>query len=136
VSVIIVPSLVCNSRIVTEEFEKLKNVIEKPGAVELLYKQISKSDLVYELMKFQHLAFLHAARKDERVLSTLIDVGTSFLQDGLNKKDIEDLKVSYQQLQSLDDNQLEELADYSAKALTENRDYYKFFVSMSGLLKL
>jgi DNA-binding Lrp family transcriptional regulator len=121
---------------VTQEFEKLKNVMEKPGAVELLYEQIAKSGLAYKLMKFQHLAFLHAAKIDERVLPTIIGFGSSFLQDGLNEKDIEDFKASYQQLKSLDDNQIEELADYSAKALTESRDYCKFFISMCGLLKL
>jgi hypothetical protein len=120
----------------TEDFEKLKNVMEKPGAVELLYEQIAKSGLAYQLTKFLQLGLWHAAKMDETLLHKLIGLGASFVQDGLREEDKVEFKAIHKKLQLLNDNQIEQIADQAAEFLVQNRDYYKFFVSTSGLLKL
>jgi len=117
----------------TKEFEKLKNVMEKPGAIQLFYQKIAKSDLAYGLVKYQLLAFWHAAKMDETVLANLIGSSTTFFPNELSEEDIPDFKTVYQRLQLLDERELDELAHDSTKILLENIDYQKFIIFMFGL---
>lgn len=73
---------------------------------------------------------------DKTLLHKLIGFGGSFIQDGLREEDKVKFKAIHEKLQLLDDNQIEQIADEAAEFLVQNRDYYKFFVSTSGLLKL
>jgi hypothetical protein len=73
---------------------------------------------------------------DETLLHKLIGFGASFVQDGLLEEDKVEFKAIHEKLQLLNDNQIEQIADQAAEFLVQNRDYYKFFVSTSGLLKL
>ena len=67
------------------------------------------------------LAFLYAAKMDERVIHRLMGVGASFFQDNITKIDTGNFKVIFQRLQMVDDNQLEQHADSIAKSAVENR---------------
>ena len=73
---------------------------------------------------------------DKTLLHKLIGFGGSFIQDGLREEDKVKFKAIHEKLQLLDDNQIEQIADEAAEFLVQNRDYYKFFLSTSGLLKL
>jgi hypothetical protein len=117
---------------VTQELEKLKNVMEKPGAIELVWKKIARSGLAYGLVKYQQLALWHAAKMDETLLSKLISYGTFFFPD-LKGRNIPDFKNVHQRLRLLDDSRLEQLADYCTKILIKRNDYQNFFIAIFGL---
>jgi hypothetical protein len=120
---------------VTQVVEKLKKAMEKPGAIDFLYDKIIKSGLAHKLAKFNILAFLYAAKMDEKVFHRLMGVGASFFQDNITEKDTTNFKVIFERLQMINDYQLEQLADSIAKSAVENRGYYALLF-MTGLLKL
>ena len=68
-----------SSYIIADEGQKLKEVLKKPGSIGYLNKKLIKYDLVFKLFRFLMLAFLHAAKKDRKVLNMAIGVGTTFL---------------------------------------------------------
>jgi hypothetical protein len=75
---------------VTQEFDKLKNVMEKPGATELLYQKMAASGLAYGLIKYQQLAFLYAVKMDETALPKLLgSLGKMFFPGKLTEEDAE-----------------------------------------------
>jgi hypothetical protein len=121
--------------IITEEVEKLKKTIEKPQALDFLYDKIIKSGIAHKLAKFNFSAFLYAAKMDERVIYKLMEAEATFFQDTTTDSDIANFKVILQQLQRVDDDQLEQLADNMAKSAIEDRGYYALLF-MAGLLKL
>jgi hypothetical protein len=57
------------------EFEKLKNVMEKPGAIELFYEKLARSDLAYKLVKFQQLAYLYFFHGGYAIIGMLLNFG-------------------------------------------------------------
>jgi hypothetical protein len=120
---------------VTEEVKKLKNAMEKPGAIDFLYEKLIKTGLAHKLAKFKMLACLHAAKIDEAVLHKIMGIGASLMQDNIKQQDTTNFKLLHQRLQLFDDNQLEQHADNIAKSLIEDRGYYAL-LSISGLLKL
>jgi hypothetical protein len=65
----------------TEEFEKLNNVIEKPEAAEMLYDEILRSRLAHNLIRFILLAFWHAAKMDGTYFGKSVGFGAAFFQD-------------------------------------------------------
>ena len=102
--------------IVTEEVEKLKKAIEKPQALDFLYDKVIKSGIAHQLMvKFGFSAFLYAREMDQRVIYKLMGAEESLFQDTITDKDIANFKVTLQQLQRVDDEKLEQLADHMAK---------------------
>jgi hypothetical protein len=117
---------------VTQELEKLKNVMEKPGAIELVWENIARSGIAYELVKYQQLALWHAAKMDETLLSKLLGYGTFFFPD-LKGRKIPDFKNVHQRLALLDDSRLEQFADYCTKILIKRNDYQNFFIAIFGL---
>lgn len=121
--------------IMTEEVEKLKKAMEKPQALDFLYDKIIKSGIAHILAKFNFSAFLYAAKMDERVIYKLMGAEATFFQETTTDRDIANFKVSLQQLQGVDDEELEQLADHMAKSATEDRGYYALLF-MAGLLKL
>jgi hypothetical protein len=115
------------------EFEKLKNVMEKPGAIELFYERLARSDLAYKLVKFQQLALWYAVKMDETLLSKMIGHGICMFPE-IKGKHISDFKNAYQQLQSFDESQLEKLAEHCAKILIKNPgSLQSFAISVFGL---
>jgi hypothetical protein len=54
--------------ILAEETERLKRALEKPAGIEYIYQKVSKSRLLEEVIKFQILAFLYAAKIDKKLL--------------------------------------------------------------------
>jgi hypothetical protein len=121
--------------IVTEKVEKLKKAMEKPQALDFLYDKVIKSGIAHQLAKFNFSAFLYAAKMDERVIYKLMGAEASLFQDTITDKDIGNFKVTLQQLQGVDDDQLEQLADHMAKSAIEDRKYYALLF-LAGLLKL
>lgn len=121
--------------IVTEKVEKLKKAIEKPQALDFLYDKVIKSGIAHQLAKFGFSAFLYAAKMDERVIYKLMGAEASFFQDTITDRDIANFKVTLQQLQGVDDEKLEQLADHMAKSAIEDRKYYALLF-LTGLLKL
>jgi hypothetical protein len=118
---------------VTEEFEKLKKVMKKPGAIELLYENLTRSGIAHRLVKFQQLALWHAAKMDETLLYKMMGHGICIFPDAIGKH-IPDFKTVYQLLQSLDENQLEKLAEHYAKKLIKNPGYLQgYAISIFGL---
>lgn len=119
----------------TEEVEKLKKAMEKPGAIDFLYGKIIRSHLAHKLAKFKILAFLHAAKIDETALHKMMGIGASLMQDDIKEQDTANFKLIHQGLQLFDDNQLEQYADNLAKSLIEDRGYYALLY-IAGFLKL
>jgi hypothetical protein len=72
----------------------------------------------------------------EKFLINILRVGASFFQESLTSDGIADSRVMFQQLQHLNDNQLEEIADKVAKDAVEDRGYYNTVLFIAGLLKL
>jgi hypothetical protein len=120
----------------TEEFEKLKNVIEKPEAAEMLYDEILRSGLAHKLIRFILLAFWHAAKMDETYFGKSVGFGAAFFQDTLQEEDRSNFKAIYRWLQDLNDNQLEQLADGYTDLIMHDRRYYKGLIFFLGFLKL
>jgi hypothetical protein len=122
---------------VTQELEKLKNVMEKPGATELLYQKMAASDIAYSLIKYHQLASLHAAKMDETAIPKLLgSIGKTFFPEELTEDDFPDPKATHQYLQSLDENQLNAIAEYGTKISLENLRYHRYFVSIFGVMQL
>jgi hypothetical protein len=120
----------------TEDFKKLKNVIEKPGAVELLFEEIAKSRLAYKLIKFLLLAFWYAAKMDETISHKLVGFGAAFFQDALQDEDTANFEAIHKRLQVLDDNHLEQLTDEYVEFFIHNPSYYKGLVFFLSFLTL
>jgi hypothetical protein len=108
----------------------------KPEALDFLYNKIIRSGLAYKLARFTFLVFLYAAKMSEKFLINILRVGASFFQESLTSDGIADSRVMFQQLQHLNDNQLEEIADKVAKDAVEDRGYYNTVLFIAGLLKL
>lgn len=118
----------------TEEFEKLKNVINKPGAVEMLYAEIAKSGLARKLIRFLLLAFWHAAKMDERYFGTGVGYGAALFCDTIEEEDRINFKAIHRSLQELDNNQIEQLADgYVDLILHDSRFYQGLILSLRFL---
>jgi hypothetical protein len=124
--------------IITPEFEKLKSVMEKSEAIDLLHNKLIESNLAFKIEKYKTLIFLHSIKMDETVLRKLVKFGASFTKDGtkIGEKELSDFKTFSEQLRLLDDKQLEQAATIGAELLIKDVDYYKFFVTMCGLFKL
>jgi hypothetical protein len=120
---------------VTEEVKKLKNAMEKPGAIDFLYEKLIKTGLAHKLEKFKMSACLHAAKMDETAAHKMMGAEASLMQDTIRQEDTINFKLLHQRLQSFDDNQIEQYADNIAKLLIEDRGYYAL-LSIAGLLKL
>jgi len=120
----------------TEEVEKLKNAMEKPGAIDFLYEKIIRSGLAHKLAKYKILAWLHTAKIDEKALHRLTGLGASLIQYNVKEEDTAKFKLLHSGLQLFEDNQLEQYADNIAKSAIEDRGYYNAFLFTIGLLKL
>jgi hypothetical protein len=120
--------------LLTEELQKMKNVMEKPGAKELFYMQIDIDDLAYKLMKYIMLAVLHAAKTDENALSTLLSFGAAPIQHAIKKEDILEFNAKHQWL--LDHNHLEEFVNSAAEDFVRSHGFDKFLIAAFGLFKL
>jgi hypothetical protein len=123
---------------ITPEFEKLKSVMEKPEAIDLLHNKLIDSNLAFKIEKYKTLIILHAIKMDETVLHKLVKFGASFVKDGIKigEKELSDFKTIHEQLQPLDDNQLEQVAMKGAELFMKEIDYHKFLIVMCGLFKL
>ena len=120
---------------VTEEVEKLKKVMEKPGAIDFLYEKIINSGLAHKIEKFKMSAFFYATKKDEPAVHKMMGVGASHIQGNIKEEDTANFALLHKGFQLVDDNQLEQWADNIAKSLIEDRGYYEL-LSISGFLKL
>jgi hypothetical protein len=120
----------------TEEVEKLKNAMEKPGAIDFFYEKIIKSGLAHKLTKYKILAWLHAAKIDEKALHRMTGLGASLIQYNVKEEDTAKFKLLHSGLQLFEDNQLEQFADNIAKSAIEDRGYYNAFLFAIGLLRL
>jgi hypothetical protein len=120
----------------TEEFEKLKNVIEKPEAVEILYEEIAKSGLAHKLIRFLLLAFWHAAKMDEKYFGTGVGYGAALFQDTLEEEDRIKFKAIHKSLQELDNRQLEQLADGYVDLILHDSRFYQALIFSLNFLKL
>jgi hypothetical protein len=120
----------------TEEFEKLKNVIEKPEAAEMLYYEILRSRLAHKLIRFILLAFWQTSKMDKTCFGKSVGFGAAFFQDILQEEDRSNFKAIYTSLQDLNDNQLEQLADGYTDLIMHDRRYYKGLIIFFSFLKL
>jgi hypothetical protein len=118
-----------------QEVEKLKRAMDKPEALGFLCEKTISSGLAHKLAKFIFTVILHAIKMDEKVVQTIIGFGASFFQYTIKDKDASDYKSVQDKLQSLDDNQLEQVADSLAKSAIEDKKYYAllFFTGLSKL---
>jgi hypothetical protein len=121
-----------SSYVITAEVERLKEAMKKPASIEYLNKKLIKSDLIFKLFRFITLAFLHAARKERKVLDMAIGVGTTFFQESQSRTEVDSF---FQELQCFDDAQLENAADSIIKSIFEDHDFYAI-VYFTGLVNL
>lgn len=121
---------------ITEEVEKLKKTIKKPGAIEYVYEKIMSSNLPHRFAKFSLLAFFHTAKLDEVSLHKLMGIGEVMINDDIKQIDKSDL-VNFQRfLRRFDDHQLEQLADNGAQLLIKEPNYHLLLFFLAGLLKV
>ena len=82
--------------------------MNKPAGIEYIYQKISKSRLLEKVIKFQMLAFLYAAKINKKLLDVTKGAPAVFFQGPPSRVDTAD---SFQQLQKIDDDRLEQLVD-------------------------
>jgi hypothetical protein len=122
-----------SSYVIAAEVQRLKVALKKPCSIDYLNKKLIKSDLVSKLYRFIILAFLHAAKKDRKVLDMAIGVGTTFFQESQNRTEVDNF---FQQLQCLDDILLENAINSKIKSIIEDHDFYAilYFTGLVNLL--
>jgi hypothetical protein len=122
--------------IITEEVEKLKKTIEKPGAIEYVCEKIMSSNLPHRFAKFSLLAFFHIAKLDEVSLHKLMGIGEVMMNDDRKQIDKSEL-VNFQRfLHRFDDYQLEQLAENGAQLLIKESNYHVLSFFLAGLSKI
>lgn len=120
-----------------QDMESLKQVMEKPQAVDYLFDKIMKSGLALKINRYMMLVVLHLMKlSGEMGIIRLINIGASADHARLNQEDINLLKAINKILQKLDDSKLSELADILACRLTEMKDYYNVMLRILGFMKL
>jgi hypothetical protein len=98
---------------ITDLFQKLKRVMSKPEAQDLLYKHLKQSKLLYKYEKFMIEAGYHAIRMDETVAQKMIKATDS---DPVTDSAI---NLFRKHLLTLDDSELEALAAKRAESSIE-----------------
>ena len=73
--------------ILRDEIEILKKVLRKPEAIDFLYKKMIESGFPHKFAKYNILAFLHAAKLNEKTLHRSMGIGASFMQDSVKEED-------------------------------------------------
>jgi hypothetical protein len=119
----------------TKDFLKIRKTIEKTAAVEYIHAKLISSGLALILTKHILLAFLHAAKMDKKAFLTMMTTGAKFMNEGLTKDDINRFEVSFQNLQSSTDTQMQAIAENLAKFLMNNRSYYEQLLFFIALMK-
>jgi hypothetical protein len=123
----------------TEEVERVKQLMKKPAAIDLLYKRLIGSGVAHPFFKFNLLAYLYAIKMDKRVIHRTAGLGASFLRYDLKEKDIADYNATFEILQTFDDNRLEQCADNMIKYV-KDLGYYAIVFALGvlggGLLKI
>jgi hypothetical protein len=119
----------------TKDFVKIRKTIEKTAAVEYIHAKLISSGLALALTKHVLLASLHAAKMDKKVFITMMTMGAKFVNDRLTEDDINRLEVSFQNLQSITDTQMQAIAENLAKFLMNNRSYYEQLLFFIALMK-
>ncbi|MGA8084783.1 MAG: hypothetical protein WB988_23255 [Candidatus Nitrosopolaris sp.] len=119
----------------TKDFVKIRKTIEKAAAVEYIHARLISSGLALVLTKHILLAFLHAAKMDKKAFITMMTMGAKFMNDSLTEDDTNRSEVSFQNLQSCTDTQMQAIAENLAKFLMNNRSYYEQLVFFIALMK-
>ena len=122
--------------IITEEVEKLKKTIKKPGAIEYVYEKIISSNLPHRFAKFILLAFFHTAKFDEVSLYKLMGIGEVMMNDHIKQIDKSELVNFHRFLHHSDNHQLEQLAENRAQLLIKEPNYHLLLFFLAGLLKV
>ncbi len=120
----------------TEKLEKVKQLLQKPSAIDLFYKRLLGSDLACGFFRFTLLAFLYASKIDKRVIHRIAGVGASLSQNGIS---IDDLEATFEILQTFDDIQMEQYADSMVEHAINEGHYATWFalgVLTGGLLQV
>jgi hypothetical protein len=115
---------------ISKKFEALIRLMEKPEACEAIRKVLVESKLAYKIEKFVTLAFYFAVKKDPIIAQNLFRMVSPYY----DLKENDDVKEYHNLIASLDDSQLEKLAEDCSKITVEKRIYDVHF--LIGLLKL
>jgi hypothetical protein len=78
---------------ITEEVDKLKKTIKKPGAIEYVYEKIMSSNLPHRFAKFSLLVFFHIAKLDEVSLHKMMGIGEVMMKDDIKQIDKSDSSI-------------------------------------------
>jgi len=119
----------------TKDFVKIRNTIEKTAAVEYIHAKLISSNLALVLTKHILLPFLYAAKMDKKAFITMMTMGAKFMNDRLTGDDINRFDVSFQNLQSYTDTEMRAIAENVAKFLMSNRSYYEQLLFFIALMK-
>jgi hypothetical protein len=121
--------------IMTKDFINIRNTIEKTAAVEYIHAKLISSNLALVLTKHILLPFLYAAKMDKRAFITMMTMGAKFMNDRLTENDINKFELSFQNLQSYTDTQMQAIAENLARFLMNNRSYYEQLLFFIALMK-
>jgi hypothetical protein len=110
-----------------KNLESLKKIIDKPEARKIIYCLLMESNLIYRYWKIKALSYLYVLKfggKDKRIE---IDKATGQPTDEAG------LEKLYTKIRSLDNRELEVLAEEKAKSITQNireddHDLLKFYL--------
>lgn len=114
---------------------KIRKTIEKTAAVEYIHAKLISSGLALVITTHILLAFLHAAKMDKKAFITMMTMGAKFMNDRLTQDDTNRFDVSFQNLQSSTDTQMQAMAENLAKFLMNNRSYYEQLLFFIALMK-
>jgi hypothetical protein len=119
----------------TNDFINIRNTIEKTAAVEYIHAKLISSNLALVITKHILLPFLYAAKMDKKAFITMMTMGAKFMNDRLTENDFNKFEVSFQNLQSYTDTQMQAIAENLAKFLMNNRNYYEQLLFFIALMK-
>ena len=103
----------------TEMVEKIKEVMSKQEARDLLRNKLLKTSLTYKFERFMIMAFFHTVKLDVEVAEKWLRLAAP--QENMHQ--LVESRPTIQFISSLDDQQIEVLADRFSKLSAEARPY-------------
>lgn len=121
--------------IMSQSLAQIKSTMKKPHAIDYIQAKIIGSGLALALTKYKQLAFLYAAKIDKNIFLRMMTIGANFMNEDWTEDDTRRLGDTFQGLQSLSDNQVQEYAEKGAIFLLNNRSYHEQLLFFSALMK-
>ena len=121
--------------VISQSLAQIKNTLKKPHAIDYIQAKIIASGLALALTKYKQSAFLYAAKIDKPIFLRMMTIGARLMNEDWTEDDTHKLGDTFQALQSLSDDQVQELAEKGATFLINNRCYHEQLSLLIHLMK-